>query len=293
MRRVLPAIAVGVLLLVPAAARARGTMSPGFRSVKSRPMSVAVLPAHAEFIQGRQVVTAQREKDCAALEREAGVAVRTNLEMLGYQVRLVTTQDLDREAGLRELYARVDGRFGDQWKALVRNPDALKQGSVTTGDDAARLADLLRVDGLALTRVVAVAPAEEKGAAKEAAKGAAKGPPKSPTQGAGLSSYGRVDVGIMSGKAGRIEAFFTGMQAATFGQLTGRPAKVMGRVTEEAFSLYPAATEPGRVRREIALPASEKESRGMVPSSEEAALRDFEALLKGTPATLKGTPTAR
>ncbi|HET8945867.1 MAG TPA: hypothetical protein VFQ07_02695 [Candidatus Polarisedimenticolia bacterium] len=282
MRRVLPGIAVGVLLLMPGAALARGTMTPGFRNVKSRPMSVAVLPAHAEFIQGRLVVTAQREDDCAALEREAGVAVRTNLEMLGYQVRLLTAQDVDKDAGLRDLVARVDGRFGDEWKGIVRNPDAVKQGRAAAGDDSVRLAALLRVDGLALTRVIAVAPAEEKGAGKGIAK-AGKGDGGS-VQAGGLSSYGRVDVGIIGGKAGRIEAFFTGMEAASFGQLTGRPAKVMGRVTEEAFSLYPAATEPGRVHREISLPASEKGGRGMVPSSEEAALRDFEVLLKGTPA---------
>ncbi|HEV8199262.1 MAG TPA: hypothetical protein VGS03_04510 [Candidatus Polarisedimenticolia bacterium] len=275
MRRVAAAIAVGLLVLAPATALARGTMTPVFRNVKTRPMSVAVLPAHSEFIQGRVVVTAQREDDCAALEREAAVAVRTNLEMLGYQVRLLTRQDLEKDAGLRDLVGRVDGRFVDQWKGLVRNPESLKQGSVGAGDDAVRLAALLRVDGLALTRVVAVAPPQEKRAAQgeEAAKGA------------GQSSYGRVDIGILDGKAGRIEAFFTGLQAGSFSQLTGRPAKVMGRATEEAFSFYPASTEPGRARKDLSLPASEKGSRGMLPPSEEAALRDFEVLLKGTPTT--------
>jgi len=266
-------MAVGVLGLMPAAALARGTMSSGFRNVGSRPMSVAVLPGRADFIQGRLVVTAEKGKDCAALEREAGVAVRTNLEMLGYRVRLVTRQDLDKDPGLRDLAARVNDQFGEVWKTLVRNPEAVNQGRAATGgDDAVRLVTALGVDGLALTRVIAVTPPEEQGAAEA----------KAPAKGAGDLSYGRVDLGIV-GKEGRIEAFFTGLLAASSGQLTGRPAKVMGRVAEEAFAQYPPASEPGRVRKEVSLPAAERGSRGMVPFSEEAALRDFEVLLKRPP----------
>lgn len=285
MRRVVAAIAVGVLLLMPGAALARGTMSSGFRNVGSRPMSVAVLPGRADFIQGRLVMTAQRGKDCAALEREAGVAVRTNLEMLGYQVRLLTRQDLDKDPGLRDLAARVNDQFGEAWKTLVRNPEAVNQGRAATGgDDAVRLVTALGVDGLALTRVIAVTPPEEQGAAEDKGPARQKGTvgAGSPAKGAGDLSYGRVDLGIV-GKEGRIEAFFTGLLAASSGQLTGRPAKVMGRVAEEAFAQYPSASEPGRVRKEISLPAAEKWSRGMVPFSEEAALRDFEVLLKRPP----------
>ena len=266
------ATAVGVLMLMPAVALARGTMSSGFRNVGSRPMSVAVLPGRADFIQGRLVVTAQKGKDCAALEREAGVAVRTNLEMLGYRVRLLTRQDLEQDAGLRDLAARVNDQFGEAWKTLVRNPEAVNQGRAATGgDDAVRLVAALGVDGLALTRVIAVTPPEEQGAPEA----------KRPAKGAG-DSYSRVDLGIV-GKEGRIEAFFTGLLAASSGQLTGRPAKVMGRVAEEALAQYPPASEPGRLRKEISLPAAEKWSRGMVPFSDEAALRDFEVLLKRPP----------
>jgi len=271
MRRVSRAAAVGVLLVVGAADGARGAMTDGFRTMKSRPMIVAVLPARAEFIRARAVVTEDMRGECAALEREAAVAVRTNLEMLGYQVRLLTTQDLEKDGSLRELVGAVNGRFGTEWKSIVRGTDTVKQGRAAAGDDAARLAAHLGVQGLAVARVVAVTQGDGDGKASPLAPGGAAA--------AGTASYGRLDVGILSGKAGRIEAFFTGMEGASLGQLTGRPAKVMGRAAEEAFSACPASTEPGRARQDIPLPVSDPGGKGRRPGTREAALRDLAALL--------------
>jgi hypothetical protein len=262
MRRAFLASALGVLLLAPAAALARGTMTTGFRAPKARPASLAVLPPRADFIRSKAVVTPGMRDECAALEREAGVAVRTNLEMLGYQVRLLTARDLEGDARLRDLVERVNGRFGEEWKRIVRGPDVVRQGRAAAGDDAVRLAALLDVHGLVLTRVTAVTQGDEKKA----------------------QSYGRVDVGVASGQAGRIEAFFTGLEAASFGQLTGRPAKVMARATETAMSRCPSSTEAGAIREEMELPASEKAGRSGLPPTDAASLHDFGVLIKGSSA---------
>src|SRR6185503_15311509 len=155
-RLLVPAVLV---LLAPAAAQARGYMTAGFRTMKTRPMSIAVLPPHAEFIQAKVVMTGEMAAESAALEREAGVALRTNLEVLGYRVRLLTPRDLEKDARLRDLVVRVNDRFGQEWGRMVYRPKAVKQDRYTTGDDAVRLATLLKVDGLAVSRVVAVAQA--------------------------------------------------------------------------------------------------------------------------------------
>jgi hypothetical protein len=278
MRRVVAAIGLCVLLLPsPSAALARGTVTAGFRTVKSRPMSLAVLPPRAEFLESGTVVTGRMPDECAALEREAGVAVRTNLEMLGYRVRLLTPKDLEKDARLRDLAAKVGDRFSAEWRGLVARPQSVRQSRVIAGDDAARLADLLDLDGLVVARVVAVAQKEE----------AAPVPGAVPRR-----SYGRVDVGIVSGRTGRVEAFFTGMEGATLGQLLRKPAKVMGRATENALSLYPASNEPGTAAEEIPVPASEKPGKGRIPPHDAAALRDLEALIKGTPASAEQAASA-
>ena len=276
-RRLLAAAAL--MLLAPAAAQARGYMTTGFRTMKARPMTIAVLPPHAEFIKSKVVMTDQMVAESAALEREAGVALRTNLEVLGYKVRLLTPQDLERDARLRVLVVKVNDRFAEEWGKIVYRPRAVKQERYTVGEDAVRLASVLKVDGIAVARVVAVA--ETKGKAVLTGFMNMGAPPQ--------RTYGRVDVGILNGKLGRVEGFFTGMEATSLGQLTNKPAKVMGQATENALSRYPASTEADEVPEDIPVPASETRKKGeAAPPDDEAAIRDFEVLIKGSGAAKAG-----
>lgn len=266
-------VAAALFLLAPVPVLARGYMTTGFRTMKSRPMSIAVLPPHAEFIKAKVVMTDQMVAESAALEREAGVALRTNLEVLGYKVRLLTPQDLEKDARLRDLVVKVNDRFGEEWGKMVYRPKAVKQERYTTGDDAVRLATLLKVDGLAVSRVIAVA--QTKGKAVLTGFMNMGAPPQ--------RTYGRVDVGILNGRLGRVEGFFTGMEATSLGQLTGKPAKVMGQAAENALSRYPASTEKDDIPEDIPVPASEQAGKNGPPPDDEAAIRDFEVLIKGSP----------
>lgn len=277
------AILAALILMAPAAAFARGYMTPRFRSVKSRPMTIAVLPPHAEFIKSRLVVTSQMEAECVALEREAGVALRTNLEVLGYRVRLLTPEEIEKDTRLRELVVKVNDRFTGEWGRMVYRPRAVKQERYTTGEEAVRLATLLKVDGLAVARVIAVAQAKEKAAPNGSVR----------TGATPQRSYGRIDVGILDGRLGRVEAFFTGTETTSLGRLTEKPAKVMGRATENALSRYPASSVAGAVE-DIPLPASETNRKGHgAPPDDAAALRDFEVLIKGAPNVAKTPPAPK
>ena len=276
--------AFALTVLAPAAAQARGYMTTGFRTMKSRPMNIAVLPPHAEFIKSKVVMTDQMVAESAALEREAGVALRTNLEVLGYKVRLLTPQDLERDARLRVLVVKVNDRFAEEWGKMVYRPRAVKQERYSAGEDAVRLASVLKVDGIAVARVVAVA--ETKGKAVLTGFMNMGAPPQ--------RTYGRVDVGILNGKLGRVEGFFTGMEATSLGQLTSKPAKVMGQATENALSRYPASTEADEVPEDIPVPASETRKKGeAAPPDDEAAIRDFEVLIKGSGAASKPTASPK
>ena len=283
LRLLLPAVALS--LLAPAAALARGYMTSGFRGMKTRPMTIAVLPPHAEFIKSKVVMTDQMVAESAALEREAGVALRTNLEVLGYKVRLLSPQEIEKDARLRTLAVKVNDRFGEEWGKIVYRPRAVKQDRYSCGDDAVRLATLLKVDGLAVARVIAVA--ETKGKAVLTGFMSMGAPPQ--------RTYGRVDVGILNGKAGRVEGFFTGTEATSLGQLINKPAKVMGQATETALSRYPASTEKDDIPEDIPLPASETRGKNGAPPDDEAAIKDFEVLIKGSgaPAGKPATPAPK
>ena len=282
-RRSLSAAVILTLgLVAPAAAFARSYMTPGFRTMKSRPMTIAVLPPHAEFIRSKVVATGEMVAESAALEREAGVALRTNLEVLGYKVRLLTPEEIGRDARLRELVVKVDSRFTGEWGRMVYRPHAVKQERYTAGEDAVRLAALLDVDGLAVARVIAVAQM----------KGTATVTSSTNTNDSPQRAYGRIDVGILNGKLGRVEGFFTGVEPTSLARLTEKPAKVMGRAAESALSRYPASGVAGAVE-DIPLPASETNRKGHgAPPDDVAAIRDFEMLIKGAgvPGGAKNAP---
>jgi hypothetical protein len=82
------------------------------------------------------------------------------------------------------------------------------------------------------------------------------------------------------------------MEATSLGQLTSKPAKVMGQATENALSRYPASTEADEIPEDIPVPASETSKKGQAaPPDDEAAIRDFEVLIKGaSPAPAKAAP---
>ena len=257
------AILAALYLAAPAAAFARGYMTTGFRTLKSRPMTIAVLPPRADFVQAKVVVTDQMRAESAALGREAGEALRNNLEVLGYKVRLLAPRDIENDADLRALVAKVNERFAEEWGKLAYRPRAVKQERFTTGEDTVNLASLLKVDGLAVARVIAVVQTTQR-------------------------TYGRVDVGILNGRLGRVEGFFTGSEATTPGRLTGKPAKVMGQAIENALTRYPASSEKDNYPDDIPLPASETRKPGKeAPPDDVAAIRDFEVLIKGQGASSK------
>lgn len=272
-RRSLPiaAVALAALLLSVGAAFARGYMTPGFRSKQSRPMTLAVLPPHADFIKSKVVMTDQMLAESAALEREASQALKSQLEAKGYRVRLVTPGDLAKNQRLRDLVVKVNDRWAEEWGRIVYRPRHVKQKRFNGGGDAVRLATFLKVDGIAVTRVIAV------GVTKGKAFMSGFMNMGTPSQ----RSYARLDLGILNGRHGLVEGFFTGYEPCSLGQLTKKPAYIMGQAAENALSRYPEAAEAEQVAddaEETTTKASKK--RGGDEMDDEAAIQDFEALIK-------------
>ncbi|HEU4403435.1 MAG TPA: hypothetical protein VFT43_15155 [Candidatus Polarisedimenticolia bacterium] len=254
------AVTLVVCLVSAAAAYARGYMTPGFLARKSRPMRVAVLPPHAEFIKEKAIMTDQMVQESAALENEAAQALKTQLEAKGYKVRILTPQEISRTAGLNPLVKKLNDRYEEEWSKMMYKPKKVRESRYTTGDDALRLCALLKVDGVAIVRVQAVAASKGKAVLRYFANSSAP------------HTYARVDLGVIDARQGIIQGYFSGYENTSLGQLVKKPALVMGQATEHALKKYPESAEV-RVVEEAVASADDKEN------GEGDPVGDFEVLL--------------
>ena len=149
-------LALLVCLCGTAPALARQYMTPAFLAKTPRPMSLAVLPPHADFIKQQAVMTADMVKEAQALEDEGATALGAQLQAKGYTVRVLTLKDVEATPGLKALITTLNGRYDEEWSKILRKPRELKKGRYSVGDDAVKVCSLLKVDGLVMSRVVAV-----------------------------------------------------------------------------------------------------------------------------------------
>ncbi len=261
-------LSLAAALLVAQAALAREYMTPGFRTRATRPLVIAVLPPHAEFIKAKAVMTDQMVKEAEALEDESQKAIAAGLKAKGYEVREISVADLDATPGLKDLVTGLNNRYNEEWSKVLRTPKGVKKGRFTTGDAAAKVCTLLKVDGLVVTRVVAVGVTGGKAALTAILS----------LGHVYAQSYARMDLSVLHGRSGRFEGHFIGLKNTTLGGLIKKPAAVIGKLTEMTLDDFPGSSEVKRVSaKEAAAELTEDET----PSADdEAAIGDFEAILE-------------
>jgi len=228
-----------VLVLVAAAglvstgsAFAKGYMTVPFRYRKARPVKLLLLPPHAEFIKNKVIMTEEMVNESAALEVEATNALAAQLQQRGYKVRVLTTAEMRKTAGLQQLVTRVNDRYNEEWSKLVNRPRQVKKRRYSVGPDAVKLCTLFKADGLAVARVQAVGVS----AGKAILSGIGNlGVPSH-------RSFARMDLSIIDSREGRVEAFFVDHEATSLKQLTRKPAKIMGQLAANVLDPYPAST---------------------------------------------------
>lgn len=253
---------LALFLLTAAPAHAARYMTPGFMTRQTRPMSLVVLPPHAEFIKAKAIMTDEMVKESAALEDEGARAIVADLTAKGYAARSLASGEIASTPGLADLVKKVNDRFGEEWPKIVRRPKGVRKGRYTVGDDVARLASVLKVDGLVLARIQAVTSSGGR-VAMSLLLGAG-----------GVPNYARLDASVLDGKQGRVECFTAGTRNASFKDLTESPGEVMTRTSKAAFKKYPEAGKIFEVKEED-LAAMEMEA----DEGGEGTISDFEALL--------------
>ena len=231
--RTLPALALVLCVASTAAAFARGYMTAGFQSKKSRPMTLALLPPRAEFIKEKVIMTDQMVQESAALENEAFAALKAMLEAKGYKVRALTPQEITRSSALNAHARKLNDRYDEEWSKIVRRPRKVREHRYTAGEAAVKLCAFLKVDGVAVARIQAVGVSKGK-ATMRAIFGSPSAAPH---------SFARMDLTVFEGRQGLAEGYFSGYENTSFSQLTRKAALVMGQVTENLLKKYPESSE--------------------------------------------------
>jgi hypothetical protein len=227
--------AVGLLaaaLFATAPALAGGDyMTAGFQTLETRPLRLAVLPPQAEFYKAQAVMTNEMLSEAAALEREAAVAIHGNLDRRGYEVRLVTREEIEAIPGGVDLLLRFDNRYNEELGKVFKEPKDVRNGRFGIGEPATELARALKVDGLVASRVVAVGNTGGRAALVAALS----------LGSAFVQSYSKMFLGIVSGNGGRIEGYFPGYVTNGLKRMVEQPAKAMADLANHTFVQFPSA----------------------------------------------------
>ena len=246
-------------------AEAKGYMTPAFQSKESRPMTVALLPPHAEFIKAKAVMTDEMVKESEALENEAAGSIAALLDQKGYRTRILATKDFEGTPGLRELVKALNDRYNEEWGKIVRKPRNVKEGRYGAGEDVVKLCSLLKVDGVAIARIQAVGVTAGKSVLTALMSGG----------NVYAQSYARIDLSVLEGKKGQVEGYFNGIQPCTLKALLNKPGIVMEKTSKRVLRGYPEADEIKIAKAT----ATSDDKKADDKEDEEDPIKDFEVLL--------------
>ena len=131
-----------------------------FESGESRPVTVAVLPAHVAMSKQRLIRQEAEVEESGELEGHLTAAVASGLAGKGYDVRVVTTDEINADADLQSLVVEADRRFDELLNNVSRRlRKQIESRRYHAGDTITVLANRLGVDAIAFTRMQVVVPA--------------------------------------------------------------------------------------------------------------------------------------
>jgi len=251
---------VVVALVSSTAAQAKRYMTSDFRTTETRPATVGILPPHAEFIKKKVLVSHALVEEAAVLERWACSSIAEMLEAKGYDVKIITADEINGDPELKESVRRINERYDEEWRKIIRKPKKVRARRYHAGEEIRKAALHLGVDGIVIPRIQAV--------------GATKGQKAMAYIFGGSLGYTRLDLSVVDGKTGSVEAYFIGVIESGFTNLTNKPGKMMMKVTKAALKKYPRSGEVLRPKGPAREARDEDED-----ETETVVLGDLEALL--------------
>jgi len=131
-----------------------------FESGESRPVTVALLPAHVAMSRQRLIRQEAEVEESGVLEVHLTTAVAAGLVEKGYSVSVLTVDEINADPGLQSLVVEADRRFDELLGNVSRRlRKQIESRRYHAGDTITLLANRLGVDALAFTRMQVIVPA--------------------------------------------------------------------------------------------------------------------------------------
>ena len=246
-------------------------MTNEFRTMELRPKSIALLPARSTLTEDGIFSSEEHVGETALLEASLAKQLSKEIDDLGYEVRVVTLDEINADPQLTLLMNEADQRFDEEYNKIVAfKISKVKYRRYTIGEPGRLLADYLDVDAVAFPRMQAIG---------------ASGSAKTLSIIKGSNSSGRIymEFGLVHARTGDVEAFFGainhgGMFGKSISSILKKPDKHMKKIAETATKKMPKV---GKALKPKSLDADE-ETRELVlydPVDEDAVFDDLEGLL--------------
>ena len=238
---------------------AKWYVSPEFGNTDTRPQVLVILPPQAELIKQKVVVTEEMVGETLALELAAASATQDLLTSKGYQIKQMTSDEINASPDLQELILRVNSRYAEEWPKILRKPKSVRYGRYSMGDDLRTLAHRLEADAIVFTRIQGVEISMGKAVMAALIGGVGQ-------------SYARMDICIVNGQSAKVEGYFDGRVNVGLADLTMKAEKSIAKLAKKTLKKYPKTKKKVKVR------ISKKEMAKADPD-EDAVLAELQALL--------------
>jgi hypothetical protein len=251
------ALAAGLLMLMSRLAIAAMHATPEFESGATRPHSIVFLPPHASVIKKKVIHAEEQLDEEADLSGYLAANVLTAFQTQGYDVKVLTPEQVNAEPELQALVLDADRRYAEVLGQIrMKLPRQIAKHRYAAGDEMRLLAAKLGVDAIGFADMHIVAAT-----GGSAAVGI-------------LFGFGMVgtatnlSVSVIDGSSAQIEAYFApgahGYSLAGYEAIMADPAGKIREIAQFTLSDLPTAAAASSVPGE----------------SDADVVKDVESLLK-------------
>ena len=256
----------GLLLLSASAlAGAADYMTPEYALAKYRPKTMVLIPPMAEVVKNKVASTEQMIEEGAVLEDAAAAVLKKMFAELGYQLHVVTVDEVNADPDLQRMVRAMNDRYDEELHLMAGRGKDIRSRRFSFGDEARILAARLQAEAIVISRI--------------SASGATGGQKTMAVLIGGSIGHAAMSIGIIAGDNGDVEGFFSGIESNVSPEkIANQPVETMAGVSQKLLKDYPAAGEVAKVKK-----SWPQETNRVVPATgahDEDVLSDLESLLE-------------
>ena len=257
-----------LLLLASLSASAAEFMTPEFARGEFRPQHMVLIPPMAQVTKDKAITTESMIEEAGGLEDAAALVLRDQLRAKGYELRILSVEQVNADPVLRQMVRNLNERYDADIVQAMNKPKEIRSRRFNFGDEAKILAAKLDTDALLVSRI--------------SASGATGGQKTMAIMLGGSMGYAAVGLALVAGDNGDLEAFFDGSVGNMSPEkLEREPTEVMSKITAIAIKDFPALDAKAKYKK--SWPQTSNRVMPDKDTSDEDVLSDLEALFEETP----------